>query len=153
MAGTFSQIYIHYVFAVKGRANLLDKKWRQEVFKYMNGIIKGKEQKPIIVNGVGDHVHVLVGIKPSISIADLIRDIKNNSSRFINEQKWLKGKFEWQEGYGAFSVSPAQLDVLYNYILNQEMHHEKRSFREEYHQFLNEYQISFEERFLFDFLE
>jgi putative transposase len=93
MAGTFSQIYIQYVFAVQGRQNLLQKPWRDEVFKYMSGIIKGKNQKPIIVNGVSDHVHVTVGLKPSMCIADLVRDIKNISSNFINEQKYLKGKF------------------------------------------------------------
>ena len=90
MAGTFSQIYIQYVFAVKGRENLLQKPWRDEVFKYMAGIIKGKNQKPIIVNGVADHVHVFVGLKPAMSISDLVRDIKNNSSNFINEQKFIK---------------------------------------------------------------
>lgn len=93
MAGTFSQIYIHYVFAVKGRQNLLQKPWREEVFKYMSGIIKGKDQKPIIVNGVSDHVHVFVGLKPSMNISDLVRDIKNNSSNFINNNKFIKGKF------------------------------------------------------------
>ena len=92
MAGTFSQIYIHYVFAVKGRENLLHKPWRDEVFKYISGIIKGKNQKPIILNGVEDHVHVFVGLKPAMCISDLARDIKNNSSNFINQQRFLKGK-------------------------------------------------------------
>lgn len=95
MAGTFSQIYIQYVFAVKGRENLLQKPWREDVFKYITGIIKGKHQKPIIVNGVADHVHAFVGIRPAMNISDLVRDIKNNSSNFINEQKFLKGKFSW----------------------------------------------------------
>jgi len=108
MAGSYSQIYIQYVFAVKGRQNLLQKPWREEVFKYISGIIKGKNQKPIIVNGVSDHVHVFVGLKPSMNIPDLVRDIKNNSSNFINENKWVKGKFCWQEGYGVFSYSHSQ---------------------------------------------
>ena len=99
MSGTFSQIYIQVVFAVKGRENLLDYKWRGEVFKYMAGIITNKGQKSIIVNGVGDHVHVFIGLKPAISVSDLIRDVKNNSSNYINENKWVKGKFSWQEGY------------------------------------------------------
>lgn len=98
MAGTFSQIYIQYVFAVKGRENLLQQPWRDEVFKFIAGIIKGKNQKPIIVNGVADHVHVFVGLNPSMCISDLVRDIKNNSSNFINDQQFLKGKFSWQEG-------------------------------------------------------
>ncbi|MBP7261424.1 MAG: IS200/IS605 family transposase, partial [Bacteroidia bacterium] len=103
MAGTYSQIYIQVVFAVKGRENLMRKEWRTEVHKYISGIIKAKEQKPIIVNGVGDHIHCFIGLKPSMALSDLVRDIKNNSSKFINEQGWVKGKFSWQEGYGAFS--------------------------------------------------
>ena len=113
MAGSNSQIYLQYVFAVKGSQNLLQKPWREEVFKYISGIIKGKNQKPIIVNGVSDHVHVFVGLKPAMPIPDLIRDIKNNSSNFINENKWVKGKFSWQEGYGVFSYSHSQIDNVY----------------------------------------
>src|SRR5690606_22130805 len=131
MASTFSQIYIQYVFTVKGRENLLQKPWRDEVFKYMAGIIKAKNQKPIIINGVADHVHVFVGLKPSMNISDLVRDIKNNSSKFINEQGWIKGKFSWQEGYGAFSYAHSQIDNVYHYILNQEEHHRKKTFKEE----------------------
>ncbi len=153
MAGTFSQIYIQSVFAVKGRQNLLQKPWRKEVFKYMSGIIKNKGQKPIIVNGVEDHVHVFIGLKPSASISSLVRDIKNNTSKFINEQNWLGGKFAWQEGYGAFSYSHSQIDAVYKYILNQEEHHRRKSFREEYLSFLKKFQISYDEQFLFDWLD
>lgn len=152
MPGTFSQIYIQYVFAVKGRENLLLNPWREEVFKYMAGIIKGKNQKPIIVNGVTDHVHVFVGLKPAMSISDLIRDVKNNSSNFINENKFVKGKFEWQEGYGAFSYSHSQLDNVYQYILNQEEHHRKISFKQEYISFLKKFEIEYEEKYLFDWI-
>ncbi|MCH6232350.1 IS200/IS605 family transposase [Cognataquiflexum rubidum] len=152
MPGTFSQIYIQYVFAVKGRENLLLNPWREEVFKYMAGIIKGKNHKPIIVNGVTDHVHVFVGLKPAMSISDLIRDVKNNSSNFINENKFVKGKFEWQEGYGAFSYSHSQLDNVYQYILNQEEHHRKTSFKQEYISFLNKFEIEYEEKYLFDWI-
>ncbi|MCH6201482.1 IS200/IS605 family transposase [Aquiflexum sp. LQ15W] len=152
MPGTFSQIYIQYVFAVKGRENLLLNPWREEVFKYMAGIIKGKKHKPIIVNGVTDHVHVFVGIKPAMSISDLIRDVKNNSSNFINENKFVKGKFEWQEGYGAFSYSHSQLDNVYQYILNQEEHHMKISFKQEYISFLKKFEIEYEEKYLFDWI-
>ena len=136
MAGSYSQIYLQYVFAVKGRQNLLQKPWREEVFKYISGIIKGKNQKPIIVNGVSDHVHVFVGLKPAMPIPNLIRDIKNNSSNFINENKWVKGKFSWQEGYGVFSYSHSQIDNVYRYIANQEAHHEKKTFKDEYTDFL-----------------
>ncbi|AKP51399.1 Transposase IS200-family protein [Cyclobacterium amurskyense] len=115
MASTYSQIYIQYVFAVKGRVNLLKRPWRDEVFKYISGIIKGKNQKAIIVNGMADHVHAFVGLKPAMPISDSIRDIKNNSTNFINEQKFLKGKFEWQEGYGAFSYSHSQMNHVYQW--------------------------------------
>lgn len=153
MPGTFSQIYIQYVFAVKGRENLLQKPWRDEVFKYMAGIIKAKGQKPIIVNGVSNHVHVFVGIKPSMLISDLVRDIKNNSSNFINDQLFLKTKFSWQEGYGAFSYAHSQLDNVYHYIENQEEHHRKKTFREEYIDFLRKFEVDYDEKYLFDWLE
>lgn len=153
MAGTYSQIYIQVVFAVKGRANLLQKAWRDEVFiKYIAGIIKEKGQKSIIVNGVGDHVHCFIGLKPSITISDLVRDIKNNSSRFINEKKFVKGKFQWQEGYAVFSYSNSQIEQVYNYIQNQEEHHKKRTFKEEYIEFLEKFQIEFKEEFLFEWI-
>ena len=150
MAGSYSQIYLQYVFAVKGRQNLLQKPWREEVFKYISGIIKGKNQKPIIVNGVSDHVHVFVGLKPAMPIPDLIRDIKNNSSNFINENKWVNGKFSWQEGYGVFSYSHSQIDKVYRYIANQEAHHEKKTFKDEYIDFLVKSGIDYDERYLFE---
>jgi REP element-mobilizing transposase RayT len=153
MAGTFSQIYIHYVFTVNGRENLLQKPWREEVFKYIAGIIKGKNQKPIIVNGVADHVHVFVGLKPTMRISDLIRDIKNNSSNFINEKRFLRGKFSWQEGYGTFSLAHSQLNDAYQYILNQEEHHHKKTFKKEYLELLRKYEIEYNERYLFDWLD
>lgn len=153
MAGTFSQIYIQYVFAVKGRKNLLLKPWREEVFKYISGIITSKNQKSIIVNGVEDHVHIFVGLKPTMNICDLIRDIKNNSSKFINEQKFVKEKFSWQEGYGVFSYSHSAVSNVYNYIANQEEHHRKKTFKKEYIQLLEKFEIPHEERFLFEWIE
>ena len=153
MAGAFYQIYIQFIFAVHGRENLLHKSWRDEVFKYMSGIIKGKNQKPIIVNGVSDHVHVFVGFRPSIRICDLVRDIKNNSSRFINEKKFLPGKFEWQDGYGAFSYSRSHIDNVYKYIENQEAHHKKRTFKEEYLDLLKKFEVEYNEKYLFNWIE
>ncbi|WP_367913955.1 IS200/IS605 family transposase [Leadbetterella sp. DM7] len=153
MAGTYSQIYIQYVFTVKGRRNLLEKTWRQEVFKYMAGIIKAKDQKSIIVNGTADHVHVFVGLKPSMSISDLIRDIKNNSSKFINEQGWVNGKFSWQEGYGVFSYAHSQIENVYQYILKQEEHHRRKTFRDEYLDFLQKFDVEYDEKYLFDWLD
>ena len=150
MAGTYSQIYIQIVFAVNGRENLLQKPWREEVFKYISGIVKGKNQKPIIVNGVFNHVHLFVGLKPSISVSDLVRDVKNNSSNFINEQRFVRGKFSWQEGFGSFSYAHSQIEQVYQYILNQEEHHKKKSFREEYLDFLKKFDVEYDEKYLFD---
>ena len=153
MAGTFSQLYIQTVFAVKGRENLIDKKWRDELCKYISGIITGKGQKSIIVNGVADHIHCFIGLKPTMSISDLMRDVKNNSSKFINDNGFISRKFSWQEGYGAFSYSHSQIKQVYNYILNQEMHHQKKTFREEYLEFLSKYEIDYKTDYLFDWLE
>jgi len=153
MAGTYSQIYIQYVFAVKGRENFLQREWQDIVFKYIAGIVKGKNQKSIIVNGVSDHVHLFVGLKPSMKISDLIRDIKNNSSNFINQQKWIDGHFSWQEGYGAFSYSHSQIENVYNYILNQESHYKKKSFKDEYFELLQKFEIEFDQNFLFDWMK
>lgn len=152
-AGTFSQIYIQLVFVVKGRENLLKKTFREEVFKYMSGIVKSKGQKSIIINGVEDHVHLFIGLKPSMRLSDLVRDIKNNTTNFINEKKFVPGRFAWQEGYGAFSYSQSHMDNVYQYIFNQERHHQKKSFKEEYRELLEKFQIDYKEEFLFDFYE
>ena len=153
MPGTFSQIYIQIVFAVKGRQNLIGKEWKDELYKYISGIITNKGQKSIIVNGVADHVHIFVGLKPAMAISDLVRDIKNNSSNFINDKKFVKGKFSWQEGYGAFSYAHSQIENVYQYIANQEEHHKKKSFKEEYLDFLQKFEIDYNEKYLFDWVE
>ena len=153
MAGTYSQIYIQIVFAVKGRENLIIKQWRDELHKYIVGIIKGKEQKSIIVNGVSDHVHCFIGLKPSMALSDLVRDIKNNSSKFINEKGLVRGKFQWQEGYGAFSYAHSQIEQVYNYILNQEEHHKAKTFREEFVELLTRFEIEHKSGYLFDWIE
>lgn len=153
MAGTFSQIYIQVVFAVKGRENLLQKPWRDEVFKYMSGIIKEKGQKPIIVNGVEDHVHLFIGLKPSMCLSDLVRDVKNNTTNFINDKKFTKKKFFWQEGFGAFSYSHSHIDNVYKYILNQEEHHRKQTFKAEYLEYLEKFEIEHDEKYLFEWLD
>ncbi len=153
MPGTFSQIYLQVVFAVKGRENLIDQQWKAELHKYIAGIIRQKEQKPIIVNGMPDHIHAFIGLSPAMRISDLVRDIKNNSSRFINERKFIKGKFCWQEGYGAFSYSHSQVTTVYNYILNQEAHHKKRLFKDEYAALLKKFEIPHEEKYLFEWFE
>jgi REP element-mobilizing transposase RayT len=153
MAGAYSQINIQVVFAVKGRQNLLQKPWREDVFKYISGIIKNKGHKPIIVNGVSDHVHAVIGLRPVMALSDLVRDIKNNSTNFINDNKWVKGKFSWQEGYGAFSYSHSKIENVYNYILNQEKHHSNKSFQNEYFEFLRKFEIEHDVKYLFEWID
>lgn len=153
MAGTFSQIYIHIVIVVKKRDNLIPKENREELFEYMAGIIRNKGQKSIIVNGVGNHVHIFIGLKPDMKISDLARDIKNNSTNFINKMKWINRKFSWQAGYGAFSYGESQVEAVFNYIKNQEIHHKKKTFREEYLEFLKKFNVEYNEKYLFDWVE
>jgi len=153
MPGTFSQIYIQIVFAVKGRQNLIHDSWKNDLHKYIAGIIKGKNQEPIIVNGMPDHIHAFVGLRPAMAIADLARDIKNNSSNFINDHQFVKGKFAWQEGYGAFSYSHSHIGNVYDYVLTQEKHHKKKTFKEEYIDLLRKFEIEHDEKYLFDWYD
>ena len=153
MAGSFSQMYVQIVFAVKGRENLMAKSWRTELHKYISGIINNKGQKPIIVNGVSDHIHIFVGLKPAMAASDLVRDIKNNTSNFVNEQGFTRKKFSWQEGAGYFTYGHSQINDVYQYILNQETHHKKRTFRDEYLDFLKKFEVPFDEKYLFEWYE
>jgi len=150
MANTYSKIYIQVVFAVKGRQSLIKNNWKEELYKYITGITKNKKQKLIAINGVDDHVHLFLGIKPDICLSNLIRDIKANSSSFINDRKLVKGKFNWQDGYGAFSYSHSHIDKVCKYIMNQEEHHRKKTFREEYIELLKKFQIDYDEKYLFE---
>jgi putative transposase len=153
MAGTFSQIYIQVIFSPFKHENIIKSHWSDELYKYIGGIIRNKGQKLIAINGMPDHIHIFTGIKPAIAVSDLVRDIKNNSTNFINERKFVKGKFSWQEGYGAFSYSHSQIDSVYQYILNQKEHHKKKSFKEEYLELLNKFEIDFNEKYLFEWFE
>jgi REP element-mobilizing transposase RayT len=150
MANTYTQLYIHVVFAVKRRACVISKSWRDELFQYITGIITNKGQKLMIVNGVEDHIHILLGIKPDCNLSDLVRDIKANSSRWINEKKLVQGKFEWQNGFGAFSVGASQVNIICNYIAHQEEHHQTTKFRKEYIEFLIHNEIEYKSEYLFD---
>lgn len=153
MANTYSQIYIQIVFAVKGRQNLITKEKREELHKFITGIVSNREQKLLAIFAMPDHVHILVGMKPNIALSDLVRDIKAGSSKFINDSKWINGKFNWQEGYGAFSYSKSQLDNVIKYILNQEEHHKKQTFKQEYHSFLEKFEIKYDKKYLFEWIE
>ena len=151
--GVFTQLYIHIVFSVKYRERLLVKEIRDELFKYISGIINNRKHKVIIINGVADHIHILIGLNPNDKVSDLVGCIKRESSSFINDKKWFRGKFHWQDGYGAFSYGRSQLDDVYKYIANQEKHHTKRTFREEYIELLKRFEIKFDEKYLFDFFD
>ena len=153
MAGTFSQIYIQIVFAVKNRNGLIHQSWEEKLYKYITGIVTNKEQKMLAINGMPDHIHILIGMRPSCCLSDLVREIKKSSGNYINEKKLSKNTFEWQAGYGAFSYSHSSLDNVISYIKNQKEHHKRRSFRVEYIDFLEKFQIKHEEQFLFDWIE
>ena len=149
--GTFTQMYVQLVFAVKNREAVLTKEIRNRIFEYMSGIITNLKHKSIIVNGTSNHVHILLGLNPSISVSDTVHDIKRSSSMVINNEKLCLGRFSWQEGYGGFTYSRSQIADVYNYIENQESHHKKRTFREEYIDILTKNEIEFDQQFLFDF--
>ena len=153
MADTFSQIYIHLVFSVKGRQNVIHKTWREELFKYVSGIINGRDQKLFAIGGMPDHIHILISLRPNCMISELVNSVKTNSSKWINSRGFVKGQFNWQEGYGAFSYGQSQLDHVIQYINNQEQHHQKRSFKEEYIELLQRFNVKFEEKYLFDWVE
>jgi REP element-mobilizing transposase RayT len=153
MAKTFTQIYIQVIFAVKGRQNLLRRENKEELHKYITGIIRNKKQKLIRINSVSNHVHILIGLKPDIALSDLVRDIKANSSRFINDNHWIKGKFYWQEGFGAFSYSQSHLNELIQYIDQQEEHHRKKSFKEEYLSLLEKFKVEYDARYVFEWID
>lgn len=150
MPNTYSQIYIHLVFSVKGRSSLISQKWKEDLYKFISGIISNRSQKLLIINGMPDHIHLLVGVKPNCSLSDLVRDIKAGSSKYVNDHKWVIGRFEWQEGFGAFSLGQSQLDDIFSYIRNQEEHHQKKSFMEEYKEFLKLYQVDYKTEYLFE---
>jgi REP element-mobilizing transposase RayT len=151
--GVYTQLFIHLVFAVKNRECILSESIRKEVFSYMSGLLTNKKHKSIIVNGYTDHVHVFFGLNPVMSISDIVADLKRSSSLLINEKKWLRGKFQWQEGYGAFSYSKSHVENVYNYILNQNVHHKKRPFKEEYLDLLKKFEVDYDERYLFEFFD
>lgn len=149
MANTYTQLYFHIVFAVKGRQNHISKKWKDELYKYITGIVTNRNHKMMIINGMPDHIHILVSTKPNSNLSDLVRDIKANASKWINEKKFINGKFEWQTGFGAFTIGQSQIPKILNYIKAQEEHHKKKSFREEYIDFLNAYEVDYKNEYLF----
>ncbi len=150
---TFSQIYIQIVFAVRNREALIDIAWEERLFQYITGIVQNKEQKMLAINGVSDHIHFFIGMKPSCCLSDLVREVKKSSNEMINENRLSKFKFHWQEGYGAFSYSHSQIDNVVKYIMNQKEHHKKQTFRDEYIDFLKKFEIQYEEKYLFNWIQ
>ncbi len=153
MANTYTQLYVHLIFAVKGRGNLISEKHREEIEKYICGIINNKNSKPIAIYCNPDHTHILFGIHPSISVSDLARDIKANSSKYINSKRWIIGKFNWQDGFGAFTYSKSQIDTVAKYIIHQHKHHKKKTFKEEYVELLEKFNVEYDEKYLFDWIK
>lgn len=153
MAGTFSQIYIQLVFAVKGRDCLIHLSWEERLYQYITGIVRKKEQKLLAINGMPNHIHLFIGLKPSCCLSDLVREIKKSSNEFISENKFTRFKFSWQEGYGAFSYGHSQIDAVIKYIMRQKEHHQKQTFKDEYIKFLKKFEISHDEKYLFDWIE
>ena len=153
MPNTFSQIYLQFDFAVKHRENLIARAHKEELHKYITGLVTHRKAKMLAIHCMPDHTHMFVGFRPVISISDFIKEIKVESNEFINNKKWVRERFEQQEGYGVFSYSHSHISPVIDYIHNQEIHHEKKSFKEEYHDFLKKFEIPFEEKYLFDFIE
>lgn len=150
MANTYTQIHLQFVFAVKHRHSLIKTTWKQELYSYISGIIEKQGHKLLAINGMPDHIHIFIGMRPTQSISDLLQDIKRNSALWINQKGFVNGKFEWQEGYGAFSYSKSHVSSVINYIENQEEHHKKISFRDEYLEFLKKFEIEYNEKYIFD---
>lgn len=149
MANTYTQLYFHLVFAVRGRDNAISPNWKEDLYKYISGIISNHEQKLMIINGMPDHVHLLIGTKPNCNLSGLVRVIKSNSSKWINEKRLVRGKFEWQTGFSAFTVSQSVVPSVVEYIKNQEKHHKKKTFREEYIDFLKANNIDYNTDYIF----
>jgi REP element-mobilizing transposase RayT len=152
MANVYTQIYLQLVFSPIRHENVIPQKHKEELHKYTTGIIQHRKHKLLAINFMPDHVHIFIGYNPSQPLPDLLRDIKSNSSKFVNEKKWLPGKFQWQEGYGAFSYSRSQIDDVIHYINNQEEHHKRASFKEEYLKLLDKFEVDYDPRYLFDWI-
>jgi REP element-mobilizing transposase RayT len=149
MANTYTQIYLHVVFAVEGRQNLIAPEHNDELQKYITGIVTAQKHKLIAINNMPDHLHLLVGLRPDVALSDLVRDVKAGSSKFINEKRWVTGRFSWQEGFGAFSYARSQLGAVIRYIQNQQKHHAKKSFRDEYLELLEKFGVEYDQKYIF----
>ena len=153
MANTFTQIYIQTVFAVENRICLIKDAWREELHKYITGIVQNNKHKLIAINSMFDHIHIFIGMKPVQSVSNMLQDIKDSSSKWINQKNFVRGHFSWQAGYGAFSYSHSHIDSVVKYIQNQQQHHLKKTFREEYIEFLEKFDVPYDPRYIFKDVE
>ncbi|MFN4084297.1 MAG: IS200/IS605 family transposase [Spirosomataceae bacterium] len=153
MPNTYTQLYVQLVFAVKNRECLIPSENRKDIQRYITGIIQKRGNKLLAIYAMPDHLHLVIGQNPHLSLSDLVRDIKSVSSKYINEQNWIPKKFHWQNGYGAFSYSRSHIDAVVNYVLNQEEHHKRKTFKEEYLDNLRKYDIDFDEKYVFEWIE
>lgn len=153
MPNTYTQIHVQLVFAVRFRQALITKEYKTTLYKYMTGIIQHYEHKVLAINGVPDHIHILIGQRPTQALSELVQKVKANSSKWINEQWFVPGRFEWQSGFGAFSYSKSQVETVINYIRNQEEHHKHVRFLDEYQSFLNDFEIDYDGQYIFTELE
>lgn len=149
MANTYTQIHIQTVFTVQDRSCIIRKAWENELYKYITGIIQNHGHKVLAINGIPDHIHVFFGMRPNESLSDLMQDVKGDSSKWINKKGLVTGRFSWQEGYGGFSYSKSQVDHVIDYIKDQEIHHRKKTFIEEYLEFLEKFEVPYDERYIF----
>ena len=153
MANTYSQIYLHFVFAVHGRQNLIARQHKEELHKYITSLVQARKAKLLAVHCMPDHAHLFVGFSPAVLISDFVKEIKVQSNEFINNKQWIRGNFSWQQGYGVFSYGRSQINQVCQYIINQEHHHRIKTFKEEYHEFLERFAIDFDECYLFDWID
>jgi REP element-mobilizing transposase RayT len=149
MANTYTQIHIQAVFTVQNRECLISETWKDELYKYISGIIKNNHHKLLSINGMSDHIHILFGFRPTQSLSSLLQDVKGSSSKWINEREFVKGKFSWQEGFGAFSYSKREISKIADYIDNQKIHHSRKTFSEEYIELLKDFGVDYDDRYLF----
>lgn len=153
MANTYTQMYAQVIFSPKGRENLILPSFEERIYKYISGVVKDRGQKLIAINGMPDHLHLFIGFKPSLAIADLVKDIKTSTTKFINSERFLPWRFAWQDGYGCFTYSHSQVDMVAQYVMNQKQHHRVKTFREEYMALLQKFEVAYEDRYLFEYYD
>ena len=153
MANTYSQMYAQIIFSPKGRENLILPSFEERIYQYTTGVVRDKGQKLIAINGMPDHLHLFIGFKPNMAIADLVREVKTSTTKFINNNRFLPGRFAWQDGYGCFTYAHSQVDAVAQYVMNQKQHHRTKTFKEEYGALLHKFEVAYDDRYVFEYYE